>query len=76
MTEAQKDHKRLLENLRTLQKIHGASALADALGINKNTWTNRMREPWKKFCYDDFRLLSTYCHISIDVLISGRITIG
>jgi hypothetical protein len=75
MTEAQKDHKRLLENLRLLQKIHGASALADALGISKNTWTNRMREPWKKFSYDDFRLLSAYCHINLDSLMLGEVTL-
>lgn len=76
MTEAQKDHKRLLENLRLLQKIHGASALADVLGINKNTWTNRMREPWRKFSYDDFRILSAYCHIGMDRLVLGRVSLG
>lgn len=76
MTEAQKDHKRLLENLRLLQKIHGASALADALGINKNTWTNRMREPWRKFSYDDFRIISAYCHIGMDCLMLGRVSVG
>ena len=75
MTDVQKDHKRLLENLITLQKMYGASALAEVLGINKNTWTNRMREPWKKFSYDDFRIISKYCRIGIDSLLLGRLTV-
>lgn len=76
MTDVQKDHKRLLENLITLQKMYGASTLAEVLGINKNTWTNRMREPWRKFSYDDFRAISWYCKVDFEKLIDGEIKIG
>lgn len=73
MTETLKDHRRLLENLKILQKIHSASALASALGINKNTWTNRMREPWRLFSYDDFRVISRYCKVEFSALMEGEL---
>ena len=76
MTETLKDHRRLLENLKILQKIHSASALASALGINKNTWTTRMREPWRLFSYDDFHVISTYCRVDMSTLLLGKVTVG
>lgn len=75
MTDIQRDHKRLLENLKLLQTIFTAAALAEALGISKNTWTNRMKEPWKSFSYDDFKIISKYCRIDFLALIDEKITI-
>lgn len=67
------DHENLLTNLKLLQKLHTAQALADLLGISKATWTNRMKEPWKQFGLDDFRLLSKYCRVDFVELVSGRL---
>jgi hypothetical protein len=66
-------HENLLSNLKLLQKIHTAQALADLLGISKATWTNRMKEPWKQFGLDDFRLLSKYCRVDFVQLVDGEI---
>ena len=66
-------HENLISNLRLLQKLHTAQALADLLGISKATWTNRMKEPWKQFGLDDFRLLSKYCRVDFVELIDGRL---
>lgn len=67
------DHENLLANLKLLQKLHTAQALADLLGISKATWTNRMKEPWKQFGLDDFRLLSKYCRVDFVELVNGRL---
>lgn len=67
------DHENLLTNLKLLQKMHTAQALADLLGISKVTWTNRMKEPWKQFGLDDFRLLSKYCRVDFVELVNGRL---
>ena len=67
------DHENLLTNLKLLQKLHTAQALADLLGISKATWTNRMKEPWKQFGLDDFRLLSKYCRVDFVELVNGRL---
>lgn len=75
MTDIQRDHKRLLENLRTIQKIFSAAKLAEVLGISKNTWSNRMKEPWKAFCYDDFRALAKYCKVDFITLVDGTLSI-
>lgn len=75
MTDVQRDHKRLLENLRTIQKIFSAAKLAEVLGISKNTWTNRMREPWRAFSYDDFKTLAKYCRVDFIQLVNGELKI-
>ena len=67
------DHENLLTNLKLLQKLHTALVLADLLGISKATWTNRMKEPWKQFGLDDFRLLSKYCRVDFVELVNGRL---
>lgn len=72
-TERQKDHQRLLNNLRLIQKNFKASELSELLGISVNTWTNRMKEPWRKFSYDDFRALSSYCKIEFSQLMEGTL---
>lgn len=66
-------HENLLSNLKLLQKLHTAQALADLLGISKATWTNRMKEPWKQFGLDDFRLLSKYCRVDFVELVNGKL---
>lgn len=54
-------------------KHYTAQALADLLGISKVTWTNRMKEPWKQFGLDDFRLISKYCRVDFVELVNGRL---
>ena len=76
MTDIQRDHKRLLENLRLLQTVFTAAALAEALGVSKNTWSNRMKEPWKAFSYDDFKMLAKYCKVDFVKLMDGELKIG
>lgn len=71
--DVQRDHKRLLDNLRMIQKKYNVKDLSKLLGISPNTWTNRMKQPWKAFSYDDFRLLSRYCEIDFITLMEGEI---
>lgn len=75
MTDIQRDHKRLLGNLKLLQTIFTAQALAEVLGVSKNTWSNRMKEPWKAFSYDDFKMLAKYCKIDFIALVDGELKI-
>ena len=72
-TERQKDHQRLLDNLRLIQKNYTVSELSELLGISINTWTNRMKEPWRLFSYDDFRAISSYCKIEFSQLMEGTL---
>lgn len=74
MTDIQRDHKRLLDNLTLLQTVFTA-ALAEVLGISKNTWTNRMKEPWKSFSFDDFRLIARHCKVDFVQLVDGELKI-
>jgi hypothetical protein len=67
------DHENLLTNLKLLQKLHTAQALADLLGVSKATWTNRMKEPWKQFSLDDFRILSQFCGVDFRELVDGKL---
>ena len=69
------DHERLLKNLKLIQKSYSVSELSDLLGISINTWTNRMKEPWRKFSYDDFRAISRYCKIEFMQLMEGVLSI-
>lgn len=75
MTDIQRDHKRLLANLKMLQTIFTAAALAEVLGVSKNTWSNRMKELWRAFNYDDFKMLATYCKIDFIALVDGELKI-
>lgn len=69
------DHQRLLNNLKLIQKSYSVSELSELLGISINTWTNRMREPWRLFSYDDFRAISRYCKIEFMQLVDGELKI-
>lgn len=69
--EIRKDHKRLLDNMVKLQKLYSAKALTELIGVTKTTWTSKMKEPWKRFSYDEFRMISRYCDISFTDLMEG-----
>lgn len=71
--ERQKDHQRLLNNLKLIQRNYRVSELSELLGISINTWTNRMKEPWRKFSYDDFRAISSYCKVEFSQLMEGTL---
>ena len=75
LTERQKDHARLLNNLKLIQKNHSVEELSKLLGVSKNTWTNRMKQPWKMFSYDDFRAISRYCKVEFSQLMEGELKI-
>lgn len=71
--DVKKDHERLLQNLRTIQKNYKVQELAAVLGISTVTWTARMKEPWRLFSYDDFRLLAKYCKVDFVHIVDGTI---
>ena len=71
----QKGHKQLLENLQLLQRLYSITELAEVLGISRNTWRNRMRQPWRDFNYDDLRFLAYYCGIDFAQLVDGKLTV-
>ncbi len=73
--ERQKDHQRLLANMKLIQKNYTVHELSALLGISINTWTNRMKEPWRLFSYDDFRAISSYCRIEFSQLMEGTLKI-
>lgn len=73
--ERAKDHLRILNNLRLIQKNYSVSELSELLGISINTWTNRMKEPWRKFSYDDLRAIARYCRIDFVQLVDGELKI-
>ena len=72
-TERQKDHQRLLANLKTLQRLYTKKALCELLGISSATWTNRMKEPWRSFTYDDFKAMAIYCTVDFGQLMEGTL---
>ena len=74
-SERQKDHQRLMNNLKLIQKSYGVSALSDLLEVSKPTWTAKMKEPWRRFSYDEFYLIAQYCRIDLMHLISGELKI-
>ena len=73
--ERQKDHQRLLNNLKLIQKSYNVSELSELLGISKPTWIAKMKEPWRRFSYDEFYLIAQYCRIELMQLISGELKI-
>lgn len=74
--EIQRDHQRLLHNLQLIQKQHSVIELSALLGISISTWTNRMKEPWRRFSYDDFRAIAQYCRIDFVKLVDEELKIG
>ena len=73
--ERQKDHQSLLNNLKLIQRNYTVAELSELLGISINTWTNRMKEPWRLFSYDDLRSIARYCHIDFVQLVDGELRI-
>lgn len=73
--ERQKDHQRLFNNLKLIQRNYTVAELSKLLGISINTWTNRMKEPWRLFSYDDLRAIAHYCRIDFIQLVDGELKI-
>lgn len=73
--DVQKDHVRLANNLKLLQRYHSVEELSSLLGVSRNTWTNRMKEPWRLFCYDDFKAIARYCRVDFIELIEGELRV-
>lgn len=73
--ERQKDHQRLFNNLKLIQRNYSAAELSGLLGISMNTWTNRMKEPWRLFSYDDLRAIAQYCRVDFIQLVDGELRI-
>lgn len=71
----EKDHQRLKGNLELIQKNFTVAELSVVLDISINTWTNRMKEPWRKFSYDDLRAIAQYCRIDFVQLVNGELRI-
>jgi len=69
------DHDRLMDNLKTLQKIHSVNLLAEAVGCSRATWFNRMKEPWRQFSYDDLKAISVCCKVDFVALVGGYLKI-
>ena len=69
------EHRQLLENLLLLQHLYSIKELSEALGISRNTWKNRMEQPWRDFSYDDLRTLSRYCGIKFTHLVDGELKV-
>ena len=75
MADIRKDHQRLLDNLKLIQHNFSLDELSALLGISKTTWIARMKEPWRKFSYDDFKAISTYCKVDFAQLMEGTLKI-
>ena len=73
--ERQKDHQRLFNNLKLIQRNYTVAELSELLGISINTWTNRIKEPWRLFSYDDLRAIAHYCRIDFIQLVDGELKI-
>lgn len=73
--ELQQDHRRLLNNLKLLQTQYSATTLSEIIGVSRATWFNRMKEPWRSFCYDDFKAISRHCKIDVIQIIDGELKI-
>ena len=71
-----KDQQRLKDNLELIQKNFTVAELSVVLEISINTWTNRLKEPWKRFSYSDLRIIAQYCHIDFVKLVDGELKIG
>ena len=52
------------------------SELSELLGVSRNTWTAKMREPWRRFSYDELRAISEYCKIDFMQLLDGELKLG
>ena len=72
MNIIQRDHQRLLDNLRALQRQYSAETLAEVIGKSKGTWLNRMKTPWD-FTYSELRAISRYCRVDFIQLVDGEI---
>lgn len=72
-TQIQKDHARLLENLRVLQKNFTVKRCAEFIGKSEGAWRYKMKEPWALFSYDEFKSLAKFCKVDFVQLLEGEL---
>ena len=71
----EKDHERLLRNLRLIQKNVGIKNLCSLLDISLGTWYNRMKEPWEYFSYEDLRAIARFYKIDFVQIVDGELNL-
>ena len=69
----QRDHDRLRDNLKLIQRSFSVSELAELLGISRPTWISKMKAPWDKFSYEELRKVSRYCKVDFVLLTDGEL---
>lgn len=74
--ERAKDHRRLQNNLKVIQKHSSVTELSELLGISKPTFIARMKEPWARFTYDDLLAIAEHFRIDFVQMLTGEIKIG
>lgn len=69
--EIQANHRKLLMNLRLLQKIHSAKTMSEIVGVQQSTWYNYMKEPWKRLTFDNLMSIASFCKVNFVKLTTG-----
>ena len=69
----QRDHERLKDNMKLIQKSFSVSELAELLGVSRPTWITKMKAPWDKFSYEELRTIARYCKVDFIQLTDGEL---
>lgn len=76
MTDIQKEHKRLLKNLKLIVSQTTYEEIALLLGVTPKTICQRMKEPWRLFSFDDYWLICTHYKVDFSRFMTEELRIG
>ena len=74
LTERQKDHDRLIGNLRLIQGRKTSQEMALLLGVSKSTYIRKAKAP-ETFTYGEIKRLCDFTRVDIAAFVSGKLKV-
>jgi hypothetical protein len=76
MKSIQKEHMRLLNNLKLIASQTTYEEIAALLGVTQKTICQRMKEPWRLFSFDDYWLICEHYKVDFNRFMTEELHIA
>ena len=74
LTEKQKDHDRLIDNLRLIQGRRSNEDMATILGVSRSTYIRKVKQP-ESLTYQEIKRLCDFTRVDIASFVSGKLRV-
>ena len=74
LTDKEKDHARLIDNLRLIQGRRSNEDMATILGVSRSTYIRKVKQP-ESLTYQEIKRLCDFTRVDIASFVSGKLRV-